>query len=113
MKLGKICFILLVTFAFTAPILVESIEFDDMYRAMVMRYINEQQNYMTKPWLRPKQDDKKLDGLRKHMYQLSIKRSSPPETKETAFSDDKITYRIKGYNCYIDVANQLRCQNLG
>ena len=105
---------MLATFLFAAPILVGSVEFDDMYRAMVMRYINQEQNYMTKPWLKPKQEDKQVDSLRKHIKrnQFSNKRAIPRKTQPKPFSENKFANPAKVYDCYIDVVNQIRCQIL-
>ena len=76
MKIPKKSFLLLATFLLATFIMVTSVQAEPVDRDGVMRYITEQQNYMTKPWLTSK---KNLDNLFKHAYQPSIKRSVPSD----------------------------------
>ena len=89
----KRSFVLLAAFLLGAHILVATIEADPLFRDNVMRYITEQQNYMTKPWLKPK---KNLADLRKHIYQLSIKRSIP--SKEEPKDENREPEKM--FDCY-------------
>ena len=77
MKIGKKRFVLLPAYLLSISILVTSLQAEPLNRDGVMRYITEQQNYMTKPWLTSKKD---LDDLFKHTFQLNIKRSVPSDS---------------------------------
>ena len=78
MKIAKKRFVLFAAFLLAASILVTSLQAEPLNQDGVMRYITEQQNYMTKPWLTSK---KNLDNLFKHTYQLNIKRSVPSDSE--------------------------------
>ena len=78
MNIAKKSFVLLATFLLATSTLATSLQAESLNRDGVMRYITEQQNYMTKPWLTSK---KNLDDIFKHAYQLNIKRSVPSDSE--------------------------------
>ena len=91
MKITWKSLVLLAAFLSASSLLVTSVQAESLNRDGVMRYITEQQNYMTKPWLTSK---KNLDDIFKHAYQLNIKRSVP--------SDSELQYEITNQGTKFD-----------
>ena len=84
---------------FDCSLFVASFDVDPIHREAVMKYINEQQKYMTKPWLTPKKKISDLAALRKHAYQL-FKRPNPTDLQPTVIIDYEEASPDTNFDCY-------------
>ena len=73
------CIILIMYVVAIQTSITTGLEVDEGYPSEIMKFLRRLQAYRANVFLKPKKDDLNLHGLRRHIYQLSLRRKRQPQ----------------------------------